>query len=212
MKKIRTIKLMRTVKEDEDHLKTDHSAEFHRGYDEVHAKSRGGIKAVSKAAGQSPIKSFNSESGVSNVIGVMMMLTIVIILAAMVSGFADGSMNVKTDLPSANLAVSAPYTDSGVVFIVENRGGDVLSGADCSIVTFIDDKQSTFMLSDLDCEKLTAGRKAFADTTKTAKLLGLTQSALNGYAQTGKPMEVAIYHNPSNTLLYKSKIILGAEP
>ena len=157
-------------------------------------------------------KNRDRESGVSNVIGVMMMLTIVIILAAMVSGFADGNINVKTDLPSANLAVSAPYTDSGVVFIVENRGGDALSGRDCSIVTFIDDKQSTFMLSDLDCEKLAAGKKAFAETAKTEKLLGLTQSALNGFAETGKPMEVAIYHNPSNTLLYKSKIILGAKP
>ena len=79
-------------------------------------------------------------------------------------------------------------------------------------MTFIDDKQSTFMLSDLDCEKLAAGKKAFTETAKTAKLLGLTQSALNGFAETGKPMEVAIYHNPSNTLLYKSKIILGAKP
>ncbi len=157
-------------------------------------------------------KTDDSESGVSNVIGVMMMLTIVIVLAAIVSGFADGNMNVQKKAPSANLAVSAPVTDSGVIFIIENRGGDALSGADCSIVTFIDDKQSTFMLSDLESEKLAAGKKAFADASDTRKLLGLTESALNEYAKTGKPMEVAIYHNPSNALLYKSKIILGAEP
>ena len=172
------------------------------------------MRTQSKAKDKSGKKSRNAayarESAVSDVIGVMMMLTIVIILAAMVSGFADGNISTQTKAPSANLAVSAPVTDSGVVLIIENRGGDALSGAECSIVTFIDDKQSTFMLSDLASEKVTAGKKAYADASKTAKLLGLTESTVNEYAATGKPIEVAIYHNPSNSLLYKSKIILGA--
>ena len=92
------------------------------------------MRTQSKAKDKSGKKSRNAayarESAVSDVIGVMMMLTIVIILAAMVSGFADGNISTQTKAPSANLAVSAPVTDSGVVLIIENRGGDALSSAE----------------------------------------------------------------------------------
>ncbi|WP_052418815.1 type IV pilin N-terminal domain-containing protein [Methanolacinia paynteri] len=68
-------------------------------------------------------KSFNSESGVSPVVGVMLMLVVTLIIAAIVSGFAGGLVGETSKLPQAT--ISGTYSQSNGMTISHN-GGDAI--------------------------------------------------------------------------------------
>ena len=65
-----------------------------------------------------------NESAVSPVVGVMLMLVVVIIIAAMVSGFAGSLVGTNTKTPQAN--IQGTYSYSADIFQMYHAGGDEL--------------------------------------------------------------------------------------
>ncbi|MBP2134027.1 hypothetical protein J2128_001993 [Methanomicrobium sp. W14] len=68
-------------------------------------------------------KNFISESGVSPVVGIMLMLVVTLVIAAVVSGFAGGLVSSNSKAPSAS--VSGTYSISQGMTISHN-GGDAI--------------------------------------------------------------------------------------
>ena len=86
------------------------------------------------------MKKSNKDDAVSPVIGIMLMLVVTIIVAALVSSFASGVTASQERAPVATLdvVVSAAVVPSGNIdsFVqVKNLGGETLNTGDLSIVT-----------------------------------------------------------------------------
>lgn len=75
-------------------------------------------------------KLFSNEKAVSPVIGVMLMIVVTVILAAVVSSYA-GSMSTQDQAPQASLKASASWTDGHIA--LEHLGGDVLTKSNIQI-------------------------------------------------------------------------------
>lgn len=153
----------------------------------------------------------NSCHAVSAVVGVMVMLSLLIVIAALLAAYAGGIVKVPTPAPSAELTVYTAGTGQDFSIVFEHRGGDALQADDCQVVTFVDDNEGIFFLSgtDIQEEKFTAGTKiTTSNLAETAELLGLTTEELAGYTNGLTPVEISVYDLPSGSVLYKSKIIL----
>ena len=78
-----------------------------------------------------------SEEGVSPVVGVMLMLVVTIIVAAVVSGFASGIGATSQAAPATSLgvSVSAASNDISKYVVIENLGGESIPTKDLKIVS-----------------------------------------------------------------------------
>lgn len=152
---------------------------------------------------------YNSCNGVSAVVGVMVMLTLLVIISALLSAYAGGLAKVPEHVPSAELAVYTAGSGQDFSIVFEHRNGDPLSTEDCQVVAFVDDNEGIFMLSDIHQGKFSAGSKITTTSLAgTAELLGITPEELAGYIATRTPVEIAVYDLPSGSPLYRSTIIL----
>jgi archaeal type IV pilus assembly protein PilA len=83
----------------------------------------------------------SSENAVSPVVGVMLMLVVTIIIAAVVSGFAGGLVSGSEKAPQASLDVEIALSDSwnGDYMIpqmtIKHLGGDVINTKNVKLVT-----------------------------------------------------------------------------
>lgn len=77
------------------------------------------------------------EDAVSPVVGVMLMLVVTIIIAAVVSGFAGGLAGTQQKAPQAAIAVSTGYVGSDFDIMFQHQGGDPIRTKDCQFITFL---------------------------------------------------------------------------
>ncbi|HII76062.1 MAG TPA: type IV pilin [Methanolinea sp.] len=95
-----------------------------------------------------------SESAVSPVVGVMLMLTITIILAAVVSAYVGGIGPTKTKPPQVSITGTVYNTTT---IYLDHMGGDGLSIDDLAIILDQDDKRLRITNSSIkrpDCEMM----------------------------------------------------------
>jgi FlaG/FlaF family flagellin (archaellin) len=78
-----------------------------------------------------------NESAVSPVVGTMILLTVVIILAAVVSAFAGGIAGETKAAPSAEIAVYPAGSGGDFTLVFEHRGGDAVQTGDVKINTWV---------------------------------------------------------------------------
>jgi archaeal type IV pilus assembly protein PilA len=76
----------------------------------------------------------DNETAVSPVVGVMLMLVVTIIIAAVVSAFAGGLSQGTAKAPQLSLAAEA---HEGSSIILDFKGGDTVSGGAITVKTFI---------------------------------------------------------------------------
>jgi flagellin-like protein len=77
------------------------------------------------------------NEAVSPVVGVMLMLVVTIILAAVVSGFAGGLAGSQEVAPQASIAVSTGYAGDNFDIKFEHLGGDPIKTSDCEFITYL---------------------------------------------------------------------------
>lgn len=102
----------------------------------------------------------SSEDAVSPVVGVMLMLVVTIIIAAVVSGFAGGLTGNTQVAPTAVLDVElyATHTNSmgssGVCYsplmVIEHKSGDALPTKDLKIITYFTNASGVLLTGGLD--------------------------------------------------------------
>lgn len=159
-----------------------------------------------------------TESAVSPVIGVMLLLAIVVIIAALVASFAGGAADAKEKAPSVDLAVYTAGSGKGFTLVFEHRGGDQVRIGDLRVNTWVhlpdgdlrpashegDELRALF---DLDIWRAGAGMNT-GGLDGTARFLGVEKEELSEYVEQSATVEVAVYHLPSGALLHKSSLLL----
>ncbi|MDD1695136.1 MAG: type IV pilin N-terminal domain-containing protein [Methanoregula sp.] len=78
-----------------------------------------------------------TEYAVSPVIGVMLMITVTIIIAATLSAFVGGSTGELKQNPQATLTVTTEGSGDSFNIVFEHRGGDTLRTVDLEIITWV---------------------------------------------------------------------------
>ncbi len=78
------------------------------------------------------------DDAVSPVVGVMLMLVVTIVIAAVVSAFAGGMGTSQKAAPQASIAVKTGYLSDGNFDIsFEHLGGDPILTRDCQFITYL---------------------------------------------------------------------------
>lgn len=155
------------------------------------------------------------DSGVSAVVGVMLMLSLVIIIAAVLSAFASGIAQTPAASPSAEIAAYTAGEGENFRLVFDHRGGDRLNPNDCKITVFVRDHESSFSAADLTDESVwnaASGVLTTHNQSYTAELFGISESELETYAAAATPVELRIYHLPTNSILMKTTILLENKP
>ena len=155
------------------------------------------------------------DDAVSPVIGVMLMLSITIILAAVLMAFAGGMADTKPATPSVDLSAAFVKNSSDIVLCVSHNGGDALNPDDIKVTAYVRNAAASgtpLIIKDFigDDTAWNAGETLVIDKDKTAELLGLAAEAVNTAAENATPVEIGIYHIPSSNVIYHADILLEA--
>lgn len=76
-----------------------------------------------------------TDPAVSPVVGVLLMLVVTIIIAAVVSGFAGGLVENKQKTPQASIDVSYTKGSYGDTMVIKHLGGDSLNTKNVQLIT-----------------------------------------------------------------------------
>ena len=156
------------------------------------------------------------DDAVSPVIGVMLMLSITIILAAVLMAFAGGMADTKPATPSVDLSAAFVKNSSDeIVLCVSHNGGDALNPDDIKVTAYVRNAAASgtpLIIKDFigDDTAWNAGETLVIDKDNTAELLGLAEEAVNTAAKNATPVEIGIYHIPSSNVIYHADILLEA--
>ena len=157
------------------------------------------------------------DDAVSPVIGVMLMLSITIILAAVLMAFAGGMADTKPATPSVDLSAAFVKNSSDIVLCVSHDGGDALNPDDIKVTAYVRNAAASgtpLIIKDLigDDTAWNAGETLVIDKDKTAELLlGQADAAsVSAAAKNATPVEIGIYHIPSSNVIYHADILLEA--
>ena len=152
------------------------------------------------------------DDAVSPVIGVMLMLSITIIIAAVLMAFAGGMADTKPATPSVDLSAEFVKSGEGIVLRLSHNGGDALNSKDIKVTAYVASASSSgeqLIIKDLipaDDTAWNAGECITLDDEKTKSLLGLTD--VTEAAEKSTPVEIGIYHIPSTNVIYHATILI----
>lgn len=112
------------------------------------------------------IKTNRSENAVSPVVGVMLMLVVTIIIAAVVSSFAGGLSESTSTTPQAIMDAELKYHDA---LTLNHKGGDSISGSNVNVVATVKSGLYADMVYNvnLDNATLSNGEKLKGSTVQT---------------------------------------------
>ena len=156
------------------------------------------------------------DDAVSPVIGVMLMLTITIIIAAVLMAFAGGMADTKPATPSVDLSAEFVKSGSDIVLRLSHNGGDALNPKDIRVTAYVPSAESggqSLVIKDhIGADTAwDAGERIVLTEDATRNLLGMADSAaLNTAASLSTPVEIGVYHIPSSNVIFQNTILLEA--
>ena len=153
------------------------------------------------------------DDAVSPVIGVMLMLSITIIIAAVLMAFAGGMADTKPSTPSVDLSAEFVKSGEDIVLRLSHNGGDTLNPKDIRVTAYVTTEMSSgeqLIIKDLigDDNTWNAGESILLTAGKTKNLLGI--SDVSSAASLSTPVEIGIYHIPSSNVIFKNTILMEA--
>ena len=151
------------------------------------------------------------DDAVSPVIGVMLMLSITIIIAAVLMAFAGGMADTKPSTPSVDLSAEFVKSGEDIVLRLSHNGGDTLNPKDIRVTAYVTTEMSSgeqLIIKDIigDDNAWNAGESILLTTDKTKSLLGIDN--VNSAAEKSTPVEIGIYHTPSTNVIYHATILI----
>ena len=151
------------------------------------------------------------DDAVSPVIGVMLMLSITIIIAAVLMAFAGGMADTKPATPSVDLSAEFVKNGSAIVLRLSHNGGDALNPKDIKVTAYVASASSSgeqLIIKDIigDDNAWNAGESILLTADKTKNLLGI--SDVSSAAEKSTPVEIGIYHTPSTNVIYHATILI----
>jgi FlaG/FlaF family flagellin (archaellin) len=92
----------------------------------------------------------DKDSAVSPVVGVMLMLVVTIIIAAVVSAFAGGMAGHTSKAPQASIAATIVLPPAGNQTVFAHNGGDAFDLKDIKVMFQSQDTKTTLTMNDLN--------------------------------------------------------------
>ena len=155
------------------------------------------------------------DDAVSPVIGVMLMLSITIIIAAVLMAFAGGMADTKPATPSVDLSAEFVKNGSDIVLRLSHNGGDALNPKDIKLtayVTTLDASSESITLSSIFTEtSWKAGDIIVLKADETQSLLDLDEPGINNAAKLSTPVDIRIHHIPSSEVIMQNTILMEAK-
>ena len=153
------------------------------------------------------------DDAVSPVIGVMLMLSITIIIAAVLMAFAGGMADTKPATPSVDLSAEFVKSGEGIVLRLSHNGGDALNPKDIRVTAYVTTEMSSgeqLIIKDIigDDNAWNAGESILLTADKTKNLLGIDN--VENAASLSTPVEIGIYHIPSSNVIFQNTILMEA--
>ena len=150
-----------------------------------------------------------NEEAVSPVIGVILMVAITVILAAVIAAFVFGLGGSQQAAPTASI-VASNNPDTGAYDLkIQQKGGDMLKGGDwkLSVVNATGTDTTPFFITSNSSADLSVGSQIkVSEITTSCTATGCTvnQSALvstGASLATGSKYDIKLVHIPSNAML-----------
>lgn len=150
------------------------------------------------------------EGAVSPVIGVILMVAITVILAAVIAAFVFG-MGPPEQAPQASLRASATTmsdgTDSFSAIKLEHQGGDAVYLDAIHTKVLLDGTDVTTVLADADTDALDAGESVYIFNASSVTYLDASNTSIDGdIASTGETVEVKIVDVGSQQMIADLKV------
>lgn len=148
-----------------------------------------------------------NEDAVSPVIGVILMVAITVILAAVIAAFVFGLGGTQQSAPTASI-VAANYPDSpGADMKIQHKGGDMLKGGEWKL-SIVEVGNATAFNTSVPGSDLSVGAQILSNLTTCSGAIITNQSVNNGTTDTGcvslistRKYDVKLVHIPSNAML-----------
>ena len=151
-----------------------------------------------------------NEEAVSPVIGVILMVAITVILAAVIAAFVFGLGGSQQAAPTASIVASNNPDTTAYDLKIQHKGGEMLKGGDWKL-SVVDASGSgtspTFVSSDAGSDLAVGAQVSVTNVTTscTVATCTLSNSSLNVNATTalasGTKYDVKLVHIPSNAML-----------
>jgi flagellin-like protein len=148
-----------------------------------------------------------NEDAVSPVIGVILMVAITVILAAVIAAFVFGLGGSQQAAPTASIVAANNPDTQAYDLKIQQKGGDMLKGGDwkLSVVSATGTATSpNFVTSDAGSDLAVGAQISVSNVTTGCSTCTLSNTSLNS-TQTalasGSKYDVKLVHIPSNAML-----------
>jgi flagellin-like protein len=140
-----------------------------------------------------------NEDAVSPVIGVILMVAITVILAAVIAAFVFGLGGQQVAAPTASItAANNPDTSNVQDLKIQHKGGDMLKSTDWKLSIVNVSSSPVFVAGTGD---LTVGSMIIANSTTTSPANVTNSTVSNGATIAAGKYDVKMIHIPSNAML-----------
>ena len=149
-----------------------------------------------------------NEDAVSPVIGVILMVAITVILAAVIAAFVFGLGGSQAAAPTASIVVAnSPDTANVVDLKIQHKGGDLLKGGDWKLSIVPNGDAPVFVTSQSGSDLAVGAQIITHNTTVNSTIIMVTNMNVtytSGTPETwtaGSKYDVKLVHVPSNAML-----------
>jgi len=151
------------------------------------------------------------EEAVSPVIGVILMVAITVILAAVIATFVfDMGGNLSTAPPSVSLVALSNSATTGEDVVIKHTGGDELMGGEWKISVVASGNNSEYVYSQAEDDFAVGGQLIIENTETTEDLTTgfptWTYSGSGTNFAKGSKYDVKIVHIPSNSMVLNTVV------
>ena len=164
-----------------------------------------------------------SESGVSPVIGVMLMLVVTIIIAAVVSAFAGGVTDTSTDVPIAafefkiykDFIIASHGPGAGAMVVAIMKSGEAIDTQHLKIVSYYEGADGNIISHEFTEGGFGAKRGVGDDRSfgkpgtywhTGDKFFGSPGTLFGVTPDRGDTIEINVVHKPTNTVIWSSEV------
>ncbi|VVB88298.1 Uncharacterised protein [uncultured archaeon] len=151
-----------------------------------------------------------NEEAVSPVIGVILMVAITVILAAVIAAFVFGLGGTQTAAPTASItAANNPDTPNVIDMKIQQKGGDTLKAGDWKLSIVPVGTSPVFVTSAATNGNFSVGSQIIANVTTvngtavtvTSSLVSDSTAGSGPNMVSGGKYDVKLIHVPSNAML-----------
>ena len=141
------------------------------------------------------------EEAVSPVIGVILMVAITVILAAVIAAFVFGLGGSQQAAPTASITAANNPDTQAVDLKIQHKGGDTLKAGDWKLSVVTVGSSPSYVVSSNTLGELSVGSQIKVSNQTDGNAIVTNQTVTNGTSLTSTKYDVKLVHVPTNSML-----------